>query len=875
MMLTLELIFIVIAATFGLLFNGYILLVLTCWGSSASASTKSQSHSTSNQNANNLLLLHLAIVDILLCVTLLASNAPSLANTPLTLVSSSSVDINDDLSSPSLSKPSLAPEAANFISTPFEAPSFVNNRLLRPEVMSDSEIDQGSSDGASGSAPHPHVISPSSPSSSAHRGRFSLSSADDTHDQSSPPLSPTWDETDDEFVIRGSQPISILAALIGFIWSVLPVVIIWNVVGLSFDRYAAINSPLHYNDTISTRWAVIFISIAWTMGLGVAVPPLAGICPYGYSASRGVFIPRCASASDSTQDGLNSAFWSNHSEVGYIVIYATIAVLLPLAIVTLCNVHILVIARSHRHRIIGAIYEVTLKAQSPVTKDHVVAANSHWPPTPSPCGVSPIHGCGGAMSPKRASRRGSVTVCSLIGSLGALVAPAICCQLWDAVDYAADPHKPQVASTLELSMPRLLLAAFTTMALSCFPCVNAYIYGVKSKFLRSVFKRVIQRYLYKQQASMEIDRRLSLRSQSSLRNPTAFNWHSLISSSAASLVTSSTTHLVHHPHHHHHVHGHHCQMLGRGGRRYSAPLNLMTSFSGKEGTAPTAGGATPQPLIANGSSCSPSLCKQQRNSRSVDLVPTVTPSPPPPEGAIMAPKKRAHFELDPEEITDSPCVTASARRASFQRQSHSDEVHNRLPLHHHLHPHSPHHCSNSQCASRHHPGQTCDLLNCSCDSDSSSSSTASTDSVSSATALAETLQQHPSPSSSKVNHNHLWFSHGRPRPKLLFSLFSFDHRSTSGAAGSNAADSRRSSLDVSDTQITIESCDEPESSQSRSRESGRENSSLLTLPVMGPGCPSPNGQSFKCPPQLSPIQELSSTASAGSTPCPYGSYLQA
>ena len=50
------------------------------------------------------------------------------------------------------------------------------------------------------------------------------------------------------------------------------------------------------------------------------------------------------------------------------------------------------------------------------------------------------------------------------------------------------------------------------------PSANAYIYGVQNKTLRKTLKGLILRYLYKQNVSQEIDRRLSIRSHGSFIN---------------------------------------------------------------------------------------------------------------------------------------------------------------------------------------------------------------------------------------------------------------------------------------------------------------------------------------------------------------------
>jgi hypothetical protein len=51
----------------------------------------------------------------------------------------------------------------------------------------------------------------------------------------------------------------------------------------------------------------------------------------------------------------------------YAAVYTVLAVLVPSAVVLLCNMKIYYIARHHRHCIASAIYEVTLSAHATIT----------------------------------------------------------------------------------------------------------------------------------------------------------------------------------------------------------------------------------------------------------------------------------------------------------------------------------------------------------------------------------------------------------------------------------------------------------------------------------------------------------------------------
>ena len=128
----------------------------------------------------------------------------------------------------------------------------------------------------------------------------------------------------------------------------------------------------------------------------------------------------------------------------------------------------------------------------------------------------------------------------------------------------------------------------------------------------------VQRYLYQQQASIEIDRRLSLRSQSSLRE----SWNTL-------LITSSLS-----------------SNIMRSQRRYSAPLNLTLSQS-----------------IASEDGCSTPLRRQSWGNLSDCRVKTYT------RQLCAALSKRSSFLAETTIINKIPLSPIQEISQSFSEQS--------------------------------------------------------------------------------------------------------------------------------------------------------------------------------------------------------------
>ncbi|XP_077551459.1 uncharacterized protein LOC144165217 [Haemaphysalis longicornis] len=242
----------------------------------------------------------------------------------------------------------------------------------------------------------------------------------------------------------------------GALWASVPAVAVWTLCGLSCDRYAAIASPLHYSRLVNTRRTCAFLAASWLVAAASALPPLLGVCPYGYGSARCVCVAACA---------------EGPVGLGYALAYVWLALLFPASLIAACNLQVLLIARTHRHRIVAAIYEVTLRAQATVTHQR------------NPWYLARFRG-----------RSALLSTAQLLASLALLTAPHFGLLLWEA-------------STGRRSPP--LLASATTALLCWSPCAHAYVYGVRSRALRQTFKDLLRRHVYRQQVRREVCRRVS------------------------------------------------------------------------------------------------------------------------------------------------------------------------------------------------------------------------------------------------------------------------------------------------------------------------------------------------------------------------------
>jgi hypothetical protein len=265
----------------------------------------------------------------------------------------------------------------------------------------------------------------------------------------------------------------------GILWTVFPAVIMWTICAMSLDRYATVCYPFTHGKLVNRSRAGLLIVTAWIISLCLSVMPLLGLCSYRFTDARLTYSIQC----------VDRKFFS--AELTFSLILVTCNFLLPLLITVATQLHILVIARSQRGKIVSA-----LSHQSQCFGQK----SGHDLP-------APWNLCKG--------RSGFALVSLLLASFICLWMPTSILTVTETV-RGRDVHP--------------VLVSGATVLFSLIPSVNAYIYGVKSRLLRQTFKRLLQRYLYQHQASLEIERRISLRSQSSTRFSLA--WHSLTHPSA-------------------------------------------------------------------------------------------------------------------------------------------------------------------------------------------------------------------------------------------------------------------------------------------------------------------------------------------------------
>lgn len=247
--------------------------------------------------------------------------------------------------------------------------------------------------------------------------------------------------TDSSVIIPNENLDQLICSFQGGLWTVLPLCIIWTICGLIIDRYIAIIEPLSYSRLINVRKTAVLLISIWICMILFAFPPLMGYCEYKFSSSHSGCIVVC------------SQIENNGIELYYMALYFT-SFLLPIIIIIICNAHILIIARNQRHRIVSAIYEITIRVQATITHQR------------SPNYLLRYKG-----------RNAFLTIFQLVGSLIFLTFPYF-------IIYGYKTFTNKVYDDYWTST--------ATVLLSLTPIVNGYVYGVKSKALRKTFKRLLQ-----------------------------------------------------------------------------------------------------------------------------------------------------------------------------------------------------------------------------------------------------------------------------------------------------------------------------------------------------------------------------------------------
>ncbi|XP_050350603.1 uncharacterized protein LOC126773643 [Nymphalis io] len=227
---------------------------------------------------------------------------------------------------------------------------------------------------------------------------------------------------------------------------------LWTVCGLHADRAAAIAAPLHYAAIVSAKKVIICVAGGWIALAALLAPLAVAQPPLVYSIGLGSCTPDCG---------------AGPAALGFCLVYALLTLLLPTALVVLCSLKILRIARYHRHRIAAAIYEVTLSAQVTVTHQR----NPFTPPPPP-------------------RRRALSAVLQPLGSLAILYFPYYCVLIWPAI-----------------AVPPQSLAALAAALLAAAPPVNGILYGIRSRAFKDSLRNYRRKRMTKSEVTQEIQAR--------------------------------------------------------------------------------------------------------------------------------------------------------------------------------------------------------------------------------------------------------------------------------------------------------------------------------------------------------------------------------
>ncbi|KAK8395810.1 hypothetical protein O3P69_005728 [Scylla paramamosain] len=242
----------------------------------------------------------------------------------------------------------------------------------------------------------------------------------------------------------------------GGAWATLHVAAVWTLTALNLDKYVAIAAPLHYARFVSPARVAAAVGVSWVLAASLCALPMA------LPGMRGAPQPPTGCSLDlaSAPPLLGRSYAFTLALLGY---------LLPALLVATANFRILVIARHHRHRIVTALWDVTVSAQATVTPQR-----SHFY-------LSRYRG-----------RSAATTVCHLVGTFLLLYLPPAACVLYEAVARVRPPHT-------------LVLANLVLLTLA--PAINGFVYGIKSKVLRKNFKNFLRKRLYRSEVNYEIQSR--------------------------------------------------------------------------------------------------------------------------------------------------------------------------------------------------------------------------------------------------------------------------------------------------------------------------------------------------------------------------------
>uniref|UniRef100_T1J7U8 G-protein coupled receptors family 1 profile domain-containing protein n=1 Tax=Strigamia maritima TaxID=126957 RepID=T1J7U8_STRMM len=232
-----------------------------------------------------------------------------------------------------------------------------------------------------------------------------------------------------------------------FTSGVLTFLVLWTLVGFHYNRYLAVSIPFHYVHVINRKRVLIFLIFQWICGVLLTLPLVA-------------------------IEKLELISWT-----WYNAVYASGALCLPIIVIIICNVRCFLIARFHRHRIISALYEVSVRAQAAITPNQ--KSSPYY-----------LH-----------QFKGSCEIIKCLCPLIFLYTPLF-------VIFVAESGSLFVPMEIRVMSNILFCSA---------PVCHGLMYGICSKILKKKLKEILNRQLYQSEVNIEAIQRQSSVNRSSLR----------------------------------------------------------------------------------------------------------------------------------------------------------------------------------------------------------------------------------------------------------------------------------------------------------------------------------------------------------------------
>ena len=149
---------------------------------------------------------------------------------------------------------------------------------------------------------------------------------------------------------------------------------------------------------------------------------------------------------------------------------------------------ILIIARSHQHKIASAIVEAALSAH---------AAIGHK--------INPIfqkNSLKNVVSVKIHRKRAIRKILELLGSFIILYYPYYTVIMWEVISSTI-----LITSNVNISTPNPYFIKLAYLLLFFSPLINAFLYGIQSKMLRTTFRNYLRKHLLRNELNYEIQNR--------------------------------------------------------------------------------------------------------------------------------------------------------------------------------------------------------------------------------------------------------------------------------------------------------------------------------------------------------------------------------